>query len=357
MFVSVSPKELARHINVVSGRLVSGACPKHNWKIIISQLLVKERKDKMESSVVMGGVYVLAAYATLRVARWALYKIRYERNNTVKGKQILITGACGALGTSLSHALAKKGAHTLVLWDLREAGLKDVQASIQATYPDVRVLYRKVNLLQNEDFKQAAEEIIKDKSVKLDVIINGAGITFSGSIGEITKEQDEATIKINYLSQVELVKIMMPYLESHGGGHLVGVASLGAFNAGAGMTTYCASKFALRGFYEGLACELVIRSSPVSISVFCPGAFQSQLFQGYNIPFIPAMTPDEVAGALIHDSVERRFAISMYPVHLSFLCVFSAICNVLGVLFVVPFNPMTNWKGGKYAQEVLSGKL
>ena len=297
-----------------------------------------------------GGLFFLLGPG-LSIMRYLSYKLVYERSNKVKGKQFLVTGACGALGEELCLELARKGAHTLILWDVRDDCLEKTKTMLVQQYPDLRVVTNRVNLMSMEELRKTAREVMDDKSLSIDVVVNVAGIFFSGLISELTDEQEQATMQVNYHAQTEMLKLFLPYLETNGSGHIVGVASAASFNAGAAMASYCASKFALRAYYEAVACELTIKRSPVTVSLFCPGAFQSKLFQGFHLPLLPALHASSVANALLNMSIERRYAISLYPSYLSPLPVVSAMLNSLGAMLVVPINPVSNWKGLLHAKE------
>jgi len=289
----------------------------------------------------------------LATLRWVVYRLFYADAYKVLGKQFVVTGACGALGTNLCIELARRGAHTLVLWDIRDEALATTKNLLETEFPNLRLRVKKVNFLSTQAVRDAANEIMQDDTLDIDVLVNVAGIFFSGTIAQPTDAEEHATIQVNYLAQTHLLKLFIPYMEAKNKGHIVGVASAAAFNAGAGMASYCASKFALRAYYEAVACELVMSRSPVTVSVFCPGAFESKLFQGFEFPLVPAMNATSVARALVNLSIERRFALSIFPRYLVPLPLTSSILAAFGRMLVIPINPLSNWKGLGYARETL----
>ena len=291
----------------------------------------------------------------LKFARWISYRAFWRSANAVRGKQFVVTGACGGLGSVVCRRLAEQGADTIVLWDTRQATMSSLRAELLGINPKLQVITFKVNLLDSKAIRAACCEIFADSSLSIDVLVCCAGVAFCGLIGDISEEQDRDMLQTNYLSQVELIKQFLPYMEKNGKGHIASVVSMASFSGGCGMSTYCASKFALRGFLEGLASELIYRGSPVSLSIFCPGVFDSKLFEGFEMPFpiIGTLRCSEVADAFIRDSMERRFAMSMYPSYLSPLGPFAVVANVLGWVLTVPIHVTRRWKSARYVMQSL----
>jgi short-subunit dehydrogenase len=294
----------------------------------------------------------LAMMLLFTFTRFIHYAIFVRSSRSCVGKAFAVTGASGALGSRVCFELCSQGARSLILWDVRAKELDMLKAELAEAYPDVEVKCKQVNLLSLHDLRAATCELSKQN---VDCLIQIAGIVFSDSFHCLPSEQDRATMDINFFSQVETLKVLVPSMEATKKPfHVVGVASVAAFNGGAGMAVYAASKAALKGFYESIACELSMRKSCVTVSLFCPGQFESRLFQDASVPFVRSLSPEQVAKALVYQAVLRRFSISIFPGHLSVLFIFSNLLNlVLNAFLIVPINPLANWKGKVYATEVL----
>jgi len=154
---------------------------------------------------------------------------------------------------------------------------------------------------------------------------------------------------VNYLAQISIIKQFVSYFEQQGRGHIVSVVSATSYQAGVGMTSYGASKHALRGFLDGFAAELVYRRSPVTLSVFHPGAFDSKLFQGYNLWFSPAVSCEHMAQMLVEDALERRLQVSIYPRSLMVFPFIGPLLSLFSLSAAIPINPLENWKGAEHA--------
>jgi len=292
---------------------------------------------------------LLATYATLYALRYAWFLAVDRSACQIAEKQFLVTGACGALGKHICEKLVKNGAHTIILWDVQGQELEKFSKQLLQLSPKVRVLTKKVNLGNREQLVQAIEELNSDRSVDLDVFVNNAGIVFCGeTTTKVSDDEDELMMRVNFLAQAIIVKKIVPFFETKGKGHIVCVASSAAFVGGAGMATYCASKAALKVFLEGVSAELLARFSPVTISIFCPGSFQSKLFEGFEFPFVPLEPAESIADSLINDCIFYRRQITIYPYRYASIPFLSGIANAFGRLLLMPKSPVVNWKGRSY---------
>merc|ERR550537_725696 len=93
-----------------------------------------------------------------------------------------------------------------------------------------------------------------------------------------------------------MTKKFLPPMIERNDGHIVVVSSLAGIFASSMMVDYSASKFAAKGFTDALRMELSkIASTGVKTLCVCPAAIQTDLFKGFSIPGMPAMSPDYVA--------------------------------------------------------------
>ena len=66
-------------------------------------------------------------------------------------------------------------------------------------------------------------------------------------------EEERKQIELNFFGSTKITRAVLPDMKLNGGGHVVFVASQGGLIGLYGLSTYCASKFAIRGFAESLA--------------------------------------------------------------------------------------------------------
>ncbi len=113
---------------------------------------------------------------------------------------------------------------------------------------------------------------------RIDVLVNNAGIIEVGPIEAQPLEAFERAMRINFFAALyntyAALPHMMAQLPSHGRrAAIVNIASIGGKVAVPHMLPYCAAKFALVGFSEGLHAEL--RASGVRVTTVCPGLMRT----------------------------------------------------------------------------------
>lgn len=192
----------------------------------------------------------------------------------INGSAAAITGAASGIGQALALELAARGCD-LALADRDESGLKDTAAQVKAKYSR-NVSTHRVDVsepAQIEAFAMAAAQ----SHPNLNILINNAGIALLGQFHEISQQQIETLMGINFWGVVHGVRAFLPQLERQGEAHIVNVSSIYGIIAPPGQTAYAAAKFAVRGFSESLRHELELNKSPVRLSVVHPGGVATRI--------------------------------------------------------------------------------
>jgi NAD(P)-dependent dehydrogenase (short-subunit alcohol dehydrogenase family) len=117
----------------------------------------------------------------------------------------------------------------------------------------------------------------------LDILINNAGISAHALLEDVPADKlgwYEQLMRVNLWGSVYCTHAALPYLKaSHG--RIVAVSSLAGLVGVPGRTAYCASKFAMTGFFEALRSEL--KDSGVSVTVAYPGVVSTDIrTHGWN---------------------------------------------------------------------------
>ncbi len=92
---------------------------------------------------------------------------------------------------------------------------------------------------------------------RLDVVVNNAGYGHFGLIEEITEDEARAQIETNLFGALWVTQAALPFLREQGSGHIIQVSSIGGITAFPIVGIYHASKWALEGFSQSLAQEVV----------------------------------------------------------------------------------------------------
>ncbi|TAM84518.1 MAG: SDR family NAD(P)-dependent oxidoreductase, partial [Jatrophihabitans sp.] len=111
----------------------------------------------------------------------------------------------------------------------------------------------------------------------VNIVVNNAGIAFSGDVIEMTIEQIERVMDVDFWGVVYGTKAFLPHLIASGDGHLVNISSLFGLLAMPSQSAYNAAKFAVRGFTESLRQELLIAGHPVEVTCVHPGGIKTAI--------------------------------------------------------------------------------
>jgi short-subunit dehydrogenase len=113
------------------------------------------------------------------------------------------------------------------------------------------------------------------------VLVNNAGQGSLGAIEEFSREQIRAQMEVNFFGAVDLTLALLPTMRAQGSGHIVNVSSIGGLVSMGGFALYCASKFALEGFSEGLRDE--VKPLGIHVTIVEPGAFRTEFSGDANM--------------------------------------------------------------------------
>lgn len=189
------------------------------------------------------------------------------------GRTALVTGASAGIGAALAEGLAAEGA-LVGLCARRGERLAEVLDRCRAHQPDCRSW---VVDLADLDGVVAFAERADDELGGIDLLVNNAGMPKRRTVVDLTIDEVDATMALNYLSPVRLTKALLPRMLDRGRpAAIVNVSSVAARLSPAGEAAYSASKAALTAFSEGLAVELW--DTPVGVHVVNPGVIDTELF-------------------------------------------------------------------------------
>jgi short-subunit dehydrogenase len=183
----------------------------------------------------------------------------------LRGRNGLVTGAAGGLGGYIARALAAEGVN-LVLSDLPGAPLDELIAELQGLGVDVETVPAD---LMHRDEAETLVARAEDALGPLDILINNAGLEFSGPFLERTGDEIEALTRVNLLALMLITRSAMPGMVERGRGHVVNIASLAGKTSFPYLATYGASKHGVVGFTACLRAEYA--EKPVGFSAICPG--------------------------------------------------------------------------------------
>ncbi len=186
----------------------------------------------------------------------------------------LITGASGGLGLELAGLFARDG-YNLILVARRIDKLRAAASDLSSKHGIlVEVLPCDLSEIG------AGQKLVDDlqaRGLTVDALVNNAGYADYGKFVEASLEKQLNMVDLNIRTLTELTGLLLPGMVQRGRGKIMNIASTAAFQPGPLMSVYYASKAYVLFFSEAIANEL--EGSGVSVTAFCPGAFESG-FQG-----------------------------------------------------------------------------
>lgn len=165
-------------------------------------------------------------------------------------KVVLITGSSTGIGQHTAMELAKRG-HSLVITYCKhkDEGLKTYNRCLDLGMQQGLCLF--LDLMDNQSIEDCIEETVKVFG-GIDVLINNAGVLAWKPLLKQSISEIEAQIRVNLEGAVKMTRLALPYLREM----VINIASGAGKYAFSELTTYCATKFGLRGFTQALAKEL-----------------------------------------------------------------------------------------------------
>jgi short-subunit dehydrogenase len=238
---------------------------------------------------------------------------------TFGGGTAVVTGAASGIGAALAAQLAARGSN-LVLVDRDKERLDGVAADVRRAHPQLAVDTYVVDLSDDAATAEAAEALAAAHPGTT-LLVNNAGVALGGRFDQVTLEEFDWVMAVNFRSVVRLTHAFLPALKAHPGAHLVNVSSVFGIFAPAGQAAYSASKFAVRGFSEAVRHELA--ENGVGVTVVHPGGIKTRIAEsartgsGVSVEeyeqgrkqFTKLLTmPPEKAAAMIVEAIEKRRA-------------------------------------------------
>jgi short-subunit dehydrogenase len=214
----------------------------------------------------------------------------------------LITGASSGIGYALSHELARRGYHTILVARNTE--------KLEALAQNLRSTYGITSTVIPFDLAKpnAATELFKtltSRTLTVDILVNNAGFGYLGEFAKADWESQVSMLQVNIATLVHLTQLVLPSMLARKSGKILNVGSTGSFSPVPTMAVYAATKAFVLSFSEALAVEL--KNTGVTVTALCPGAtntgFAERAQAHKTLLFKSAMSAETVA----HQGIQALF--------------------------------------------------
>lgn len=217
-------------------------------------------------------------------------------------KIAVVTGAGRGIGRATALALHSRGfAVALLARTKRE--LESVRKEILAE--GGYAISVVCDVASEASVRAAAKSVVGELGVPY-LVVNNAGIARRVSVVAMRAEVWDETMNVNLKGPFLVTRAFLPAMFRKKRGRFVQVASISSTLGTPSMSAYCASKWGVVGFTKSLAEEL--RGSGLQTMAVMPGSVDTAMLKGSG--FSPAMTADDVAGAIAYLGIDAPAAMN-----------------------------------------------
>ncbi|SHI41363.1 NADP-dependent 3-hydroxy acid dehydrogenase YdfG [Nocardiopsis flavescens] len=223
---------------------------------------------------------------------------------TAAQKVVLVTGAGSGIGEAVARRLAAQG-HTVVLTGRRAERLRAVADDLTAAGHTARA--HPLDVTDRAAFAALAAQAAAEHG-RLDVLVANAGVMLLSRLESLLVDEWDRMFDVNVKGLYNGVAAVLPHFRAQGSGHVVTVASVGAYEVPPTSAVYSATKFAARALTEGLRVE----SDPsVRVTTVSPGVTESELAEHITDPYAADFMVEYRRRSIPADAVARAVAFAL----------------------------------------------
>lgn len=185
-------------------------------------------------------------------------------------KIILITGASSGIGKAIGEFLHLKG-YTVY------GTSRTPEKYLDSVFPLIALEVRDVTSIRN-----AVAQVI-ERSGRLDVIVNNAGVGIIGPLEEIPTEEIRNNFETNLFGPIEVMKAVLPQMRLQRSGLIINITSIAGYMGLPYRSIYSASKGALELVTEAVRME--VKPFNIEVTNIAPGEYATNIAaHRYHVP-------------------------------------------------------------------------
>jgi short-subunit dehydrogenase len=237
---------------------------------------------------------------------------------SLRGKNVILTGASSGIGWQAAIMFAEQGANVAIA--ARSLDKLDGLEKELLGY-GVKVVKVQTDVSKAADCKRLIKEVV-NKSGSIDILVNNAGVTNRGKVEDVELKDLEQMIEINLKAPIRLTKLALPHIKKSESGRVINVASILGIIPIPTEAVYSCTKFALRGFSYALSEEL--ENTDVRICLICPGPVETPMILDemdkiHDLVYSPPVsTPKEIAELIVKSAIDGKME-RIKPIHTGIL--------------------------------------
>ncbi|WP_435923131.1 SDR family oxidoreductase [Paenibacillus sp. DYY-L-2] len=219
----------------------------------------------------------------------------------INGKVVVITGASSGIGEASAKLLASRGAH-VVIGARRVERLEALASLIKAEGGSVA--YQQLDVT-NIGQMQAIIRLAQSRFGRVDVVVNNAGVMPLSPLETLKVDEWNRMIDVNIRGVLHGIAAGLPVMKEQQSGHMINVASIGAYAVTPTAAVYCATKYAVRAITEGLRQEI---GSDIRVTLVSPGVTESELAESISDDEAKELMKTYRSNALPASAIARAIA-------------------------------------------------
>jgi len=225
------------------------------------------RRLLFSGAIIGGGAAVLAA-GTMAGGALAYWAIRQARRFDLSGRVVMITGGSRGLGLALARRFLRRGSKVALL----ARDVETLERARQLLAGKGTVFVCPCDVRDPKQVQQAITDV-RQEFGEIDVLVNNAGTISVGPLETMRVDDYQEALNIYFWGPFYVTQAVLPSMRQRKAGRVVNISSIGGKIAVPHLLPYCAGKFALSGWSEGLRAE--VAKDNICVTTVYPGLMRT----------------------------------------------------------------------------------